>query len=343
MLAQEQREGDPHLLFDETVADIPSLAFSSAAASAAMAANQLNPGSASGAPVPASAIEPIPARRYRYVGALSVSLALHGILFLFALQEARTSSAVATPPVRITLLTTPAAARKAASSSADTSQGQANQVRQWQKPVLTTATELKERTSRPANTSKSKAPRTAPSVSRSATQPRPKLPSQSQQPAIVFAPLTPPPTSAALSEDKETILGEEVQGERGAVENSQQAKAANGNAVGDGRVGHGFAERGTDPFPVTAVAYPPQLVFQVKAEYPARARNLGVEGLVRLKAILDREGRIERDVQVLQSVPLLDEAAISSVQRWRFTPARNNSGQPVRVFLEIPMKFELRW
>lgn len=343
MLAQEQSEGDPHLLFDETVADISSLAFSSVATPVAMAANQLNPGPASCAPIPASFIKPISARRYRYVGACSISLALHGILFLFALQEAQTGSTVATPPVRIALLTMPAAARKAASSSADTSQGQANQVRQWQKPVLTTTTELRERTSRPANTSKTKAPRTAPSVSRSAIQPRPKLSSQSQQPAIVFTPLTPSPTSAALAEDKETILSEQVQGERGAVENSQQAKASSGNTAGDGRVGHGFAESGTDPFPVTAVAYPPQLVFQVKAEYPARARNLGVEGLVRLKAVLDREGRIERDVQVLQSVPLLDEAAISSVQRWRFTPARNDSGQPVRVFLEIPMKFELRW
>lgn len=340
ILAQEQSEGDPHSLFDEAVADIPSSAFSSSATSAAKAASQLNAGPASGAPV----IESISARTYRYVGAFSVSLALHGILFLFALQEARTGSTVATPPVRITLLTTPAAAeRKAASSSADSSQGQANQVQKQQKPALTTATEPRERTFQPASTPKTKSPRTAPSVSRSATQLHPPSPPRSQSPAIVFAPLTPPPTSSALSGDERTMQSEEVQGALGALENSQRAKASIGNAAGDGRVGHGFAETGTDPFPVTAVAYPPQLVFQVKAEYPARARNLGVEGLVRLKAILDREGRIERDVQVLQSVPLLDEAAISSVQRWRFTPARNDNGQPVRVFLEIPMKFELRW
>lgn len=70
---------------------------------------------------------------------------------------------------------------------------------------------------------------------------------------------------------------------------------------------------------------------------------MGTEGLVRLKAILDREGRIEHEIQVLESVQLLDEAAVNSVRQWRFTPARNHAGQTVRVFLEIPIQFVLRW
>ncbi len=48
-----------------------------------------------------------------------------------------------------------------------------------------------------------------------------------------------------------------------------------------------------------------------------------------------------RDVRVLRSQALLDEAAIEAVRQWRFTPTLLN-GQPVPVVMTITVAFKLR-
>jgi len=96
------------------------------------------------------------------------------------------------------------------------------------------------------------------------------------------------------------------------------------------------------PLPLSAVAEAPVLIARTVPHYPDRARVLGIEGLVRLEAILNREGRIEQEIKVLESVPLLDEAASTALKQWRFQPARDGSGQPVRVILEVPFRFTLK-
>jgi len=97
----------------------------------------------------------------------------------------------------------------------------------------------------------------------------------------------------------------------------------------------------TAPLPLSEVAQAPVLISQTVPHYPERARLLGVAGLVRLEAILSREGRIEQGIRVLESIPLLDEAASDALRQWRFTPARDDSGRPVRVILEVPFRFTL--
>jgi protein TonB len=99
---------------------------------------------------------------------------------------------------------------------------------------------------------------------------------------------------------------------------------------------------GTDPIPVGQVAQRPQLVHRVQPLYPESARRRDVQGLVLLEAILDREGRVEPAVKVLKSIPMLDAEAVAAVRQWRFQPARNRGGDPVRVVLEIPIRFTLR-
>jgi outer membrane biosynthesis protein TonB len=39
---------------------------------------------------------------------------------------------------------------------------------------------------------------------------------------------------------------------------------------------------------------------------------------------------------------LLDDAAAQALRRWRFRPARDHTNQPVRVILEVPVRFVLR-
>jgi hypothetical protein len=50
---------------------------------------------------------------------------------------------------------------------------------------------------------------------------------------------------------------------------------------------------------------------------------------------------VEHDITIVESIPMLDEAAIDAVRRWRFSPGRNRDGTPVRVLLEVPLRFTL--
>ena len=83
----------------------------------------------------------------------------------------------------------------------------------------------------------------------------------------------------------------------------------------------------------------PQKVHHVAPVYPAIARSGGITGLVILEAIIDVTGSV-RDVRVLRSVPLLDDAAVAAVRQWRFTPTLLN-GQPIPVIMTVTVSFSL--
>jgi len=132
------------------------------------------------------------------------------------------------------------------------------------------------------------------------------------------------------------------------VETASSASVANVDkngvvgGVAGGHVGGVIGSHGTEPLRVDQVANPPLLLSRVTPDYPRLARRQGVEGLVVLEAILNLEGQIEDDIKVLQSIPLLDDAAVQALRRWRFRPARDHTNQPVRVILEVPVRFVLR-
>ncbi len=100
--------------------------------------------------------------------------------------------------------------------------------------------------------------------------------------------------------------------------------------------------RGASVVPASQVAHRPVLVKHVDPAYPKAARREGIEGMVVVEAILGENGRIERGAKILRSVPMLDEAALAAVKKWRFRPARDGDGSPRRVILEIPLRFVLR-
>ena len=85
---------------------------------------------------------------------------------------------------------------------------------------------------------------------------------------------------------------------------------------------------------------PPVKVADVRPVYPAFARNAHVQGVVILETVLDAHGRVD-SVNVLRSIPLLDQAAVEAVRQWRFTPALLN-GQPVPVVMTVTVNFTLQ-
>lgn len=75
-------------------------------------------------------------------------------------------------------------------------------------------------------------------------------------------------------------------------------------------------------------------------EYPEAARTTGQEARVVLKVVVEKDGSVGR-ITVLKGEEPFSAAAIAAVKTWRFTPAQLD-GQPIAVFLTVPVKFSLR-
>ena len=96
----------------------------------------------------------------------------------------------------------------------------------------------------------------------------------------------------------------------------------------------------TKPIPTGGDIRPPAKTRHVPPIYPQIARANGVQGIVILEAVISETGRV-RDVRVLRSIPLLDNAAIDAVRQWQFTPTLLN-GQPVPIVMTVTVSFELK-
>jgi TonB family protein len=113
---------------------------------------------------------------------------------------------------------------------------------------------------------------------------------------------------------------------------SRQPSAASWIMTGDGSGPSGVLRIGGN-------IAPPTKIKDVPPVYPAAARNAGVQGLVILEAVLDETGHV-RDVKVVRSVPLLDQAAVDAVKQWEYTPTLQN-GAAIPVTMRVFVKFTL--
>ena len=63
------------------------------------------------------------------------------------------------------------------------------------------------------------------------------------------------------------------------------------------------------------------------------------QGVVILEATIGADGKV-KDVRVLRSIPLLDQAAIDAVRQWEYTPTLLNN-VPVPVIMTVTVQFTL--
>lgn len=78
---------------------------------------------------------------------------------------------------------------------------------------------------------------------------------------------------------------------------------------------------------------------EIEPKYPVIAKSARVQGTVRLKAIIGRDGRVE-NLSLISGHPLLAPAAINAVKQWVYKPTYLN-GNPVEVDTEIDVTFTL--
>jgi protein TonB len=93
------------------------------------------------------------------------------------------------------------------------------------------------------------------------------------------------------------------------------------------------------PVRVGGVISAPNKIVHVSPVYPGIARSARVSGVVILETTIAEDGSV-RDVRVLRSVPLLDQAAVDAVRQWRFTPTLLN-GRPVAVLMTVTVAFRM--
>jgi periplasmic protein TonB len=98
--------------------------------------------------------------------------------------------------------------------------------------------------------------------------------------------------------------------------------------------------RQAGPVRVADLPVPPTKIADARPLYPDIARNARVEGIVIMEAVLDTNGRVTQ-LRVVRSVPLLDQAALDAVRRWRYTPSVYG-GHPVSVLMTITIRFTLQ-
>jgi TonB family protein len=76
-------------------------------------------------------------------------------------------------------------------------------------------------------------------------------------------------------------------------------------------------------------------------DHPAEAQKQGIEGRLKLKFTVRRDGDVS-NIAIAESLhPLCDSAAVDGLRSVNFVPA-NHNGRAIPVRMELPVRFQLR-
>jgi periplasmic protein TonB len=82
-----------------------------------------------------------------------------------------------------------------------------------------------------------------------------------------------------------------------------------------------------------------KLVRQPRPNYPPLAKQARISGVVKLSAVISKDGTI-KELQVISGHPLLVPSALEAVKQWVYQPTLLN-GEPVEVQTQIDVNFTL--
>lgn len=95
-----------------------------------------------------------------------------------------------------------------------------------------------------------------------------------------------------------------------------------------------------NPVPIFKLTQAPRFLHREIPAYPETMRTQGISGVVKLEALIDKEGRV-RKVNILKSAGKhFDEAARRAILASSFYPAEVEN-EPVAVLLRLPVRFDL--
>ncbi len=100
----------------------------------------------------------------------------------------------------------------------------------------------------------------------------------------------------------------------------------------------GEDEKEKPPIRALGAIKPPKVIKLVQPEYPDKAKEAGIQGVVIVEATTDIYGRV-KEVKVLRSIPALDQAAIDAVYQWVYEPTIVN-GELREVIFTVTVRFQ---
>ncbi len=90
------------------------------------------------------------------------------------------------------------------------------------------------------------------------------------------------------------------------------------------------------------VEIPAEMIYEEVPEYPRLARTAGMEAVVWVKALVDKDGNVKKAMVLKSSGSRagFDEAAVNAAYKCKFKPAIQN-GKPVAVWVSYSVEFTL--
>jgi TonB family protein len=85
----------------------------------------------------------------------------------------------------------------------------------------------------------------------------------------------------------------------------------------------------------------PKQIYRSEPIYPVAAKMARVQGVVEIEAVINEEGRIEQ-IKVVSGHPLLNDAAVDCVRKWKYEPGRLND-RIIEMPIKISVRFQLRF
>ena len=73
-----------------------------------------------------------------------------------------------------------------------------------------------------------------------------------------------------------------------------------------------------------------KVIARVAPDYPELARRMQIHGIVRLEAVVRPNGSV-KSTRVLGGNPVLVDAAVAAVEKWKFEPAQTETSEIVQV------------
>ena len=166
-------------------------------------------------------------------------------------------------------------------------------------------------------------------------------PSPSAFTAPVERPRVPDEAKTAADASGSEQWGSETGSDAGVPEGMEGG--VEGGVVGGvlgGALGGVLGGTGTGDVPVVRdYDRPPRPIRMTRPVYPQDAFVKKVEGTVLVEILIDANGRVLR-ARILESVPLLDAAALETVRQWSFAPAMKQ-GRAVATVAQAPITFRI--
>jgi len=85
----------------------------------------------------------------------------------------------------------------------------------------------------------------------------------------------------------------------------------------------------------------PACIYCPPADYPEKAKLKRMQGTVVLDIEVTLQGKAKKIILVKGLGEELDKKAIEAVKSWKFRPAKNDTGKPVAVRMQVEITFHL--